>query len=277
MKIVIVGCGSFGSDITELLLEDGHEIVVVDSNEENIENMNNTLDVLAIHGNGADYNVLNDIGMKDTDVCIACTASDEVNLLVSVLSRKMGAKHTIARFRSQIPGSKGFQFVKEQIDIDLVVSPEYQTALDAFKIINGNDCKSAILIGATRIATFLTRLLVAKGVSVQIIDNNEERCNDISEKIPSAAVVINDDETKHSTLLDAGIKTSDAFVSVTAMDEENILTSLYAKDCGVPTVVTKLSKSAYSDIVNNLKLEYVVSPRTSTALMIVDFVRGLSK
>lgn len=277
MKIVIIGAGRFGSIITELMLNEGHEVVVVDDNENTIENINNTLDVLAICGNGADYNLLDDIGMKDTDVCIACTASDEINLLVSCLAKKMGAKHTVARFRSQIPGTKGFQFVKDQLELDLIVSPEYLTAQDAYGLLTSHKAKNVIILGATRIATYLANMLLSSHAKVTIIDKNETRCNLLADQISEDAIILNNDETKQQTLIDAGLASADALVSLTSMDEENILTSLFAVDCEVPTIITKIDKSSYTEIVQNLNLENVIAPRTSTALMILDYVRELRK
>lgn len=277
MKILIVGAGRFGSIITELMLNDGHEVIVVDENENTIENINNTLDVLAICGNGAEYNVLDDIGMKDTDVCIACTASDEINLLVSCLAKKMGAKHTVARFRSQIPGTKGFQFVKEQLGLDLVISPDYLTAVDAFNLIMEKKAKDILILGATRIATYLTNMLLAKRLRVTIIDRDENRCNLLADKVNDNAVILNNDETKHQTLIDAGLAETDALVALTSMDEENILTSLFATEYNIPTIITKIDKASYTEIVQNLSLENVIAPRTSTALMILDYVRELRK
>lgn len=277
MKIVIVGCGRFGSIITDLMLSQGHDVVVVDSNETKIENVNNTRDVLAICGNGSDYNLLDEIGMKDTDVFVACTASDEINLLASKLSKAMGAKHTITRVLTHRPGSKATKFIKDTFSLELVISPDYLTAKDAYKILTKHAVKSAIIIGATRAGTHLTQLLVDSGVAVKVIDSDPRRCEHLHEVVSGSPIIINSDESSHQVLLDAGITTVDAVVTATPMDAENILVSMYASDCKVPLIITKIDNASYTNIVNDLTLEHVISPRISTANIVLDYVKGLEK
>lgn len=277
MKVVIIGCGRFGSIITDLMLSQGHDVVVVDSSESKIENINNTRDVLAICGNGSDYNVLDDIGMKNTDVFVACTASDEINLLAATLAKAMGAKHTIARVLTHRPGSKANNFVQEHLGIDLLISPDYLTASDIYRILNSHLVKSVIVIGATRVGTQLTQLLIDNGIDVSVIDRDANRCSHLADYVTESPVVINSDESNHQVLYDAGLRGVDAVVTATPMDEENILISLFATDNGVPLVITKIENSSFANIVNDLKLEHVIAPRTSTANIVLEYVRGLNK
>ncbi len=277
MKIVVIGCGRFGSIISDLMLSQGHDVVVVDTSESKIENINNTRDVLAICGNGSDYYLLDEIGMKDTDVFVACTASDEINILSSTLAKSMGAKHAITRVLAHVTGSKATKFIMDKFDIDLIISPDYLTAYDAFKILNEHLVKNVIVIGATRVGVQLTQILVNNGINVSVIDRDANRCDHLTEVVTGSPIVINSDESNHQVLFDAGFNKVDAVVTATPMDEENILVSLFAVDSKVPLVITKIENSSFTNIVKDLKLEHVIAPRTSTANIVLDYVKGLEK
>ena len=277
MKIVIVGCGRYGSIITDLMISQGHDVVIVDSSEERIENINNTRDVLAICGNGSDYNLLDEIGMKDTDVFVACTASDEINLLSCTLSKAMGAKHTIARTLVHTPDVKATKFVQDAFNVDLIISPDYLTAKDAYSILKEHDSKTVMVLGATRLGTQLTQIMINNGINVTVIDRDPNRCEHLSDVIEGSPIVINSEESNHEVLFDAGFNSVDAVVAVTPMDAENILLSMYAADCKVPVIVTKVEYASYTNIVEDLALENVISPRKSTAAIVMDYVRGLEK
>ena len=277
MKIVIIGCGRFGSIITDLMLSQGHDVVVVDSSDSKIENVNNTRDVLAICGNGSDYYILDEIGMKDTDVFVACTASDEINLLSSTMAKAMGAKHTIARVLRHHPRGKATRFILENFDIDMLISPDYLTAMDAYKILNEHRVQNVMILGATRLGIQLTHILTENGINVSVIDRDPNRCNNLNNFVPGNYMLLNSDESDHQVLFDAGLKDMDAVVTATPMDAENILISLFATDCKVPLVVTKIENSSFTNIVNELTLEHVVAPRLSTAKIVLDYVKGLEK
>ena len=99
MNIVLVGCGKIGSTITKALLKENHNIIVIDSDEKVIENVNNSYDVIAICGNGTSYDILAQANVDKCDLFIAMTGVDEFNMLTAFIAKKMGAKHTVARIR----------------------------------------------------------------------------------------------------------------------------------------------------------------------------------
>lgn len=277
MNIVLVGCGKFGSTIARLLSEDGHNLTIIESDRHNLDKLGKLKTARTICGNASDFDVLESANVASADICITCTASDETNLLVSHLSKQMGAAYTIARLRDLVPGTEAYDFIKKEMQIDLIVSPEYQTARDTFKFLTGKQIKTAMLLGATRIAIHLSQMLLKANVRVTVIDRDDDRCNNLCDIVPSGIVIINDKETDKEILLQSGITETDALVSLTPMDEENILTSLFAMECKVPNIITKIDKANYTDIVHNLNLENVVAPRTSTSKTIIECVRRLAK
>ena len=81
MRIIIVGCGNVGATLAEQLSKEGHNIMVIDTRERQVQNIANTFDVMGIEGNGASFNVQAEAGINDADLLIAVTGSDELNLL----------------------------------------------------------------------------------------------------------------------------------------------------------------------------------------------------
>ena len=100
MRIVVIGDGKVGRAIIEHICQEGHEVVVIDKNPDVVEEMINKFDVMGITGNGASYEILENAGVSRSDLVIASTSSDELNILSCIFAMKLGAKATVARVRS---------------------------------------------------------------------------------------------------------------------------------------------------------------------------------
>lgn len=96
MKIIIVGCGKVGTTLAEQLNRENHDITLIDTNEEAIQNISDSADVMGVTGNGAVYQVQMEAGIQDADLLIATTNSDELNMLCCLIAKKAGNCHTIA-------------------------------------------------------------------------------------------------------------------------------------------------------------------------------------
>ena len=81
MKIVVCGDGKVGQTVSLQLSKEGHDVVIIDKNERVVSHTTNTMDCLCIQGNAASRDVLIEAGVKEADLLIAVTSSDEVNLL----------------------------------------------------------------------------------------------------------------------------------------------------------------------------------------------------
>ena len=97
MKIIIVGLGKVGYAIAQQMVGEEHDLILVDESAAVIEHADATLDAMCVEGNGACASVLLRAGVRDADLVIAATADDEVNLVCSLMAKKLGAKHTVAR------------------------------------------------------------------------------------------------------------------------------------------------------------------------------------
>ena len=100
MNIVLVGAGRMGKEMAFRLADEGHDITVVDSDEDCLEQLSNSVDVMTLLGNGADYSVLSQAGVSDADLLIAVTNDDAVNMLCCLTGKKLGVKNTVARVRT---------------------------------------------------------------------------------------------------------------------------------------------------------------------------------
>ncbi|MBO4734107.1 MAG: Trk system potassium transporter TrkA, partial [Clostridia bacterium] len=135
MKIIIVGCGKIGVAAIESLVGEGHNVIAIDNRLEVIEEIRDVYDVMCLCSNGADFNTLNEAGIADTDMFIAVTGSDELNMLSCIIAKKMGAKHTVARVRNPEYNDKSLGFIKQQIELSLILNPEYLVAQEIFNIL----------------------------------------------------------------------------------------------------------------------------------------------
>ena len=134
MNIVLVGVGRMGGEIAIRLADEGHDITVVDSDAERLEQIANTVDAMTLLGNGADYSVLSEAGVADADLLIAVTNEDAVNMLCCLSGKKLGVKNTVARVRTM----EYFQqmvFLKDELGLSLVLNPEQAAAAEISRIL----------------------------------------------------------------------------------------------------------------------------------------------
>lgn len=133
MKIIIIGCGKVGYTLVEQLSGDGHDLVVVDENPNQVKHLTDDLDAMGIVGNGLSYQTLQDADVKHADLVIAVTGSDEQNLLCCVIAKKASHCHTIARVRNPI-FNKQADFLREEFDLAMIINPEYAAACEIARI-----------------------------------------------------------------------------------------------------------------------------------------------
>ena len=136
--------------------------------------------------------------------------------------------------------------------------------------------RDVLILGASEIAYYLSKLLVANNYSVKIIEQDPARCNEIAQMLPSNATVIRGDGMSQDLLLEEGIKTTDAFVALTGKDEDNILISFYALSHQVPKVISKVSHNQMLSLAEKLGLDCVVSPQKIVADVLTRYVRALN-
>ncbi len=135
MKIIIVGCGKIGSTLVESLESEGHDVIAVDSSQKVIDEISNIYDVMCVCGNGVDNDTLNEAGVSNAELLISVTDSDEINMLICFIAKKMGAAHTVARVRNPEFNDKRMGQVKQYLDISFTINPELLAAQEIFNIL----------------------------------------------------------------------------------------------------------------------------------------------
>lgn len=362
MRIIIVGCGKIGLSIIKQLVIEKHDITVIDKNQEVINDITNNYDVMGLVGNGASYSVQKDAGVDRTDLLIAVTGSDEINLLCCLFAKKAGNCNTIARVRDPLY-SKEIQYIKDELGLSMIINPEYaaaveisrllrfpsadkidtfakgrvellnlvitedspfvdKTLIDVAKrvlsdilictvergddifipngafILRANDkitivasavnsrefftkigydthqVKDAMIIGGGTMTYYLAEILLKMGIKVKIVEVNREKCETLSENLPRATI-INGDATNQEILIEEGINGCDSFVSLTGIDETNIILSLFAKTRTQGKIVTKIDRISFDDIINTFNVGSLIYPDKIAADYIVSYVRAM--
>ena len=133
--------------------------------------------------------------------------------------------------------------------------------------------KRAVLIGGGRVAYHLAQQLIEMGVKVKIIEIDRERCLELSERLDKVDISCADG-TDHDILEEERVYDADAVVTLTGIDEENILLSLLAKNNGVDKVVTKVNRMSLMQLSDTLDLDSIISPKTITVSQILQYVRA---
>ena len=363
MNIIIVGCGKIGSTILESLVEEGHDVVGIDTDEKVINEMTNMYDVMGVCGSGTDCEMLTEAGVENAEIFIAATSSDELNMISCFIAKKMGAKHTVARIRNPEYNQKNIGFLKQQLDLSMAINPEMLAAVEMFNILklpsavkiqtfsqrnfeiiemilkegsalagvklmdlrskfkakflvcvvqrgeevyipSGNfqlmagdkigltaspseiqklmraigadkkQAKDIMILGGSKIAYYLAKMLTASGNGVKIIEKDHEKCEELSDSLDKA-VIIEGDGAQQELLLEEGLKTLDAFVALTGIDEENILISIFAANQKVPTVISKINRNELAGMAARLGLDCIISPKKIVSDVIVRYARAL--
>ena len=134
MRIIVIGAGKVGHILADRLTAEEHDVTIVDRSDEVIERCQDSLDVMCIKGNGANAKTLVEAAVDRADVVIATTAGDETNMLCCLISKRLGAKYTIARIRDP-EYNESQLLLQNELGIDAAINPERATALEISRLL----------------------------------------------------------------------------------------------------------------------------------------------
>lgn len=134
MNIIIVGCGKVGEELAGRLNDEGDNITVIDIEPAKVNDVTARLDVLGVTGNGATHLVQQEAGIRDADLLIAVTGSDELNLLCCLIAKKEGNCQTIARVRDPQYSTEA-PYLKEELGLAMVINPEFAAAAEIARVL----------------------------------------------------------------------------------------------------------------------------------------------
>ena len=134
MKIIIIGAGKVGCQIAKTLSSENHDVTLIERNDTIRQSVQNNLDVLTILGNGANVRTLEKAGIKQADMVIAVTSSDEANMIACMTAKQFGVPQKIARIRNP-EYLYANALSREKLGIDLTINPERATAREIVKLL----------------------------------------------------------------------------------------------------------------------------------------------
>uniref|UniRef100_UPI0025BD859C NAD-binding protein n=1 Tax=Anaerofustis sp. TaxID=1872517 RepID=UPI0025BD859C len=140
--------------------------------------------------------------------------------------------------------------------------------------INVETGRTAILVGGGRIAVYLAKQLIASNISVKIIEIDPIKCEELSEILPNATILCGDGLDKE-LLLEEGLTNVDSFASLTGLDEENIILSLYAASVSDAKIITKINKLSFDNIISKMEIGSIIEPKYITSEYIIQYVRAI--
>ena len=140
--VIIMGGGRVGLSLANLLIDEGYDITLIESNESICNDIAGDLDALVIHGNGTESKVLEELNADDAEYFIATTGSDEANLLSCILVKKFDVEHVIARV-SNPDHEEAFK----EVGIERVISPERAAAAQLMKVVTRPNAAELMTLG----------------------------------------------------------------------------------------------------------------------------------
>jgi trk system potassium uptake protein len=142
------------------------------------------------------------------------------------------------------------------------------------KLVNKSNIrlKNVMIMGGGRIAIYLANLLTEMDMKVKILEIDKEKCIELSELLPDS-LIINGDGSEEELLQSENISDMDAFISMTGIDEENIMAALIAKQNGAKKIIAKISRLNYLNVAKNLGVDSVISPKLITSNRILTYLK----
>ena len=135
MKVIIAGAGEVGWYIAERVTRDGHDVTIIDSDQDKVRQVETDLDVQVVHGSAASTEVLTRVGVDQADLFVAVTGRDETNLVCASIARKLGAARSMARVDEVVYRKAPRISYREHFGIDELVSPEMLAALELASVV----------------------------------------------------------------------------------------------------------------------------------------------
>ena len=363
MKIIVSGCGKVGENLIASFIAEGYDVVALDSDPAVVTEVTNVHDAIGVVGNSVDCDTLESADVKNADLFVALTGSDELNMLSGFLAKRMGAKHTIARIRNPEYNDESLDFMKHELGLSMAINPELLAAREIFDILGipsaakvetfngrsfeilelklkensildgmslkeiraaykshvlicavqrGNEvfipggdfvlrssdkigitatraqtadflrkiglmakqAKNVMILGGSRTAFYLSKMLDKVGTNVKLIEQNKGTAASLSESLGGTSVILGNG-TEEEILNEEGLSSCDAFVSLTGIDEENILMAKYAETQNVPKVIAKVNRNELSALADGLGLDCIISPKKIVEGVLIQYARAL--
>ncbi len=135
MKVIVIGLGQVGQELTKELVQKKHDVTVIDIRKEIVDSFTNKYEVMGVVGSGASKEIQQKARCEDADIVISVTDTDEINLMSCVTAKYLGTKYTIAKVKN-LEYKNDDEFLKEKFKIDLVINSEHSTADEITRLVS---------------------------------------------------------------------------------------------------------------------------------------------
>lgn len=347
-----------GTALCRSLVEEKHDVTLIEEKEEVLGRVSRRLDIMGIVGNGANYKILEQADVQHCDIFVAISDQDEVNMISAVLAKKMGAKETIVRVRNPEYSNAYFKdnnflgfsmvvnpellaarYIANSVDFPGALSVEHfvngrimlmefkisennrlcDLSLEQFRrkfgnilvcaikragqviIPDGDDIllkgdkiyvtgdriemilfhnfvknkviKNMMIIGAGRITYYLLNLLRNTKIKLKVIEITEKRSQYFSQEFPEIPIVLGDGTAKN-ILVEEGVENYDAVATLTGVDEENIISSMFLDTLGIEKNITKVNRTSLLEIIDTDDFSSIITPKSIAVDSMMHFIRG---
>ncbi|MBQ8373949.1 MAG: Trk system potassium transporter TrkA [Clostridia bacterium] len=179
---------------------------------------------------------------------------------------------TIERGEEAFIAGGDFVFAEKDV-VSIVATPK--AANDFFAKIRskGHSIKDAFVVGGGDITHYLCEILERSNISLKIVEKDYKTCEELAGKY-GKATIIHGNAADRELLLEQGLENAGAFVALAALDEENILLSLFAKEAGAKKLVTKINRIDYDGVISRLDLDTMICPKNIASNSILRYVRA---
>src|SRR5664279_4522038 len=158
MRIIIAGAGEVGTHLAKMLSNENHEIILIDSEESRLKQIDSSLDVLTYEGSATSVKILEDVLRKKTDLFIAVTHSEDTNITAAILARKYGAVKTIARIDNiDYLETATMEFFKS-IGVDSLIYPELIAAREVLGLLHETGSTEFMEFSGGKLAMYVQKL-----------------------------------------------------------------------------------------------------------------------
>ena len=175
MKIVVIGAGEVGFQLSKVLSEEDFDITIIEISKERVQRASENLDVITVRGDGASPDILREADVEKADIVVAVTRVDEVNLIASQLSHELGANKIIARLRNTEYSEKGSLIRPERFGIDKVIHPEMAATSEINRLVRQTSATSIVDFEGGRLQLIGIRLDSGCPIIEQSLDAVQSR------------------------------------------------------------------------------------------------------
>ncbi len=158
MRIVIAGAGEVGSHLAKMLSSESHDIVLIDCDEDKLRDIGSLYDLMTIHGSATSISLLKDASIKRVDLFLAVTQSEEINITATILSKKLGAKKTIARIDNKEYLHPSNKEIFLSLGIDYMIYPEMIAANEVVGLLHQSGSADVVDFSGGKLSMYVLKL-----------------------------------------------------------------------------------------------------------------------